>query len=90
MRIQGNYLCGWHNKKKLTDKTFRVFASNDWNDTYVGKQKREGATIEKFGNTPEHCFIDNTDVKEKKVPDKLDRCWYINLAKKRLEDYGVI
>lgn len=90
VRIQGNYLCGWHNKKKLTDKTFRVFASNDWNDTYVGKQKREGATIEKFGNTPEHCFIDNTDVKEKKVPDKLDRCWYINLAKKRLEDYGVI
>ncbi|MCQ2978245.1 MAG: hypothetical protein MJ245_00410 [Clostridia bacterium] len=90
VRIQGNYLCGWHNKKKLIDKTFRVFASKDVTDTYIGKQKSKGATIEKFANTPEHCFIDNEDIKEKKVPAKLDRSWYIDLAKKRLEDYGVM
>lgn len=90
VRIQGNYLCGWHNKQKLSDKTFRVFASKDVTDTYVGKQKKEGATIEKFGYTSEHCFIDNEDIKNKKVPDKLDKQWYIDLAKERLKQYGVI
>lgn len=90
VRIQGTYLCGWHNRKKLSDKTFRVFASNDWNDSYIGKQKRIGATIEKFSNTPERCFIDNEDIKNKKIPAKLDKKWYINLAKERLKQYGVI
>lgn len=90
VKISGKYLCGWHNNKKLTDKTFRVFASKNNTDTYIGKQKTEGATIEKFANTPEHCFIDNTNIKDKKVPDCLDRSWYIELAKERLKQYGVL
>jgi len=90
VRIQGNYLCGWHNNKKLTDKTFRVFASKDKTDTYVGKQKAKGATVEKFGNTSIHCFIDNEDIKEKQVPAKLDKQWYIDLAYERLKQYGVM
>lgn len=90
VRIQGNYLCGWHNSKKLIDKTFRVFASKDRSDTYIGKQKSAGATIEKFANTPEHCFIDNEDIKDKKVPNKLNKQWYIDLANERLKQYGVM
>ena len=90
VKISGKYLHGWHNHKFLNDKTFRVFASTNKNDTYIGKQKTEDATIEKFANTPEHCFIDNTDIKDKKVPDKLDRSWYIELAKERLKQYGVL
>lgn len=89
IKISNKYLCGWHNGKKLTDKTFRVFASLNISDTYIGKQKSEDATIEKFANTPEHCFIDNTNIKEKLISDDLDKNWYINLAKKRLNDYGV-
>ena len=89
VKVSSKYLCGWHNRKKLTDKTFRVFASKDNTDTYIGKQKSEGSTIEKFANTPDHCFIDNTNVNEKKVPDKLDRQWYIDLANERLKQYGV-
>lgn len=89
VKVSGKYLCAWHNGQKLTDKTFRVFASLNISDTYIGKQKSEGATIEKFANTPENCFIDNTDIKEKLVPDKLNKTWYIELAKKRLKDFGV-
>lgn len=90
VKVSSKYLCGWHNRKKLTDKTFRVFASKDYKDTFIGKQKNEGATIEKFANTPEHCFIMNEDIKERRIPNKLDRNWYINLAKERLNQFGVM
>lgn len=90
VKISGKYDCGWHNGKQLTDKTFRVFASKDNTDTYIGKQKSEGATIEKFANTPEHCFINNDDIKNEKVPYKLDKKWYIDLSKERLKQFGVI
>ena len=90
VKVSSKYLCGWHNNKKLTDKTFRVFASDNNSDTFIGKQKSVGSTIEKFANTPEHCFIDNTDVNEKKVPNKLNRSWYIALAHERLKQYGVM
>ena len=90
VKISGKYLCGWHNKKILNDKTFRVFASTNDEDTYIGKQKAEGATIEKFANTPEHCFIDNSDINNKTVPDNLDRSWYVKLAKERLKQFGVL
>ena len=91
VKISGKYNCGWHNGKQLTDKTFRVFASKDNTDTYIGKQKAAaGATIEKFANTPEHCFIDNEDIKEKDVPYKLNKTWYIDLSKERLKQFGVM
>ena len=44
---------------------------------------------DKFGNTPDSCFIENGDVTEMSIPNKLDRQWYINLAKKRLKDFGL-
>ena len=34
--------------------------------------------------------IFNDEVKSVPVPDKLDRQWYINLANKRLSDFGVV
>ena len=44
---------------------------------------------EKFGNTPDHCFICNDDVTEMKCPDKLDKQYYIDIAERRLKDYGL-
>ena len=77
-----------------TDKTFRVFASTD--RSKGGLFKVSGKVVkgrkknpEKFGNTPEHCFIINDDVTNLPVPDELDRQYYIDLAWKRLKDYGV-
>ena len=89
VKVSSKYNCAWHNGHRLTDKTFRVFASTDQHDGYIGKQKTEGATIEKFANTPEHCFIENSDINNAPVPDKLDRQYYINLAKERLKQFGV-
>lgn len=88
-KLTGKYWRTWHNGEYMTEKCHRVFASSDKKDTYMGKCKKKGATIEKFGNSPDHCFIENGNVKGLKVPKKLDRNWYIDLAKKRLNQYGV-
>ena len=71
-------------------KSYRVFASKDDWDGRLLKVKAGKPKGEKFGNTPEHCFICNDDVNGMKCPDKLDKDWYIQFAKKRLKDFGVI
>lgn len=77
-----------------TDKTFRVFASRY--QSRGGIYKVSGKMVkgreknpEKFANTPDHCFIINDDVSTMPVPDELDKQYYIDLAWKRLKDYGV-
>lgn len=99
VKVSNKYICGWHNGQTLTDKTFRVFASTDQHDGYVGKVKLKktkhengfilAEVVEKFANTPEHCFIENGDINNAPVPDKLDRQYYITLAKERLKQFGV-
>lgn len=89
VKISSNYKMAWHNGEYLKDKTFRVFASKNLKDTYMGKIKENSSTIEKFGDTPSRCFIDNGDIKDKKVDSNLDKKWYIDLAYKRLDDFGV-
>lgn len=88
VKVSNKYFCAWHNGRKLKDKTFRVFASTDNRDGSIYKQKAEGAKLEKFANTPEHCTIYNYQI----TPEtrlKLDKKYYIELAKKRLKDYGI-
>ena len=89
VKLSGKYWRAWHNGKFYTEKCYRVFASTKKSDTYMGKAKNKDATIEKFGNTPDNCFIDNGNVNEKNVPSYLDKNWYIDLAKDRLKQYGV-
>lgn len=90
VKVSSKYLCGYHNGQDLTDKTFRVFASTDPLDSYIGKKKNQDAYAEKFANTPMRCFIMNESVKGVKVDDRLDKKWYIDLAYKRLrEKFGV-
>lgn len=86
VKVSSKYKYGWHNGEIQTDKTYRVFASTNYKDTYIGKIKEKGATIEKFANTPEHCFIENGNVNGVKVPEKLNKRWYIALAEKRLRE----
>lgn len=91
VKVSNKYVCGEHNGKQLNDKTFRVFASKDQNDTATYKLKNKNGVLmpEKFANTPLHCFIENGDINGKKPPEKLNRNWYIDLAKERLKQYGV-
>ena len=76
------------NKVKYDNKAYRVFASTDITDGRL--LKCDGVrNPAKFGNTPDHCFIENGDIRNMKIPDKLDRDYYIKLTKKRLEDFGL-
>lgn len=74
---------------ELKERCVRVFASIDMNDGGLWKVKCSDK-IEKLEGTPEHSFIWNDEVNGVSVPHKLDKQWYINLAKKRLKDFGVI
>ena len=77
---------------KYTYKSYRVFASSDPKAGRLLKCKRQisgSPKKDKFGNTPEHCFIWNDVVEGVKCPKELDRQWYIDFAIKRLNDYGI-
>ena len=75
--------------RKYTYKSYRVFASNRKTDGRLLKRKKIKPKGEKFGNTPDHSFIYNDSVVGITVPPELDRQWYIDLAKKRLKQFGV-
>lgn len=74
---------------KYTYKSYRVFASKDLKDGRLLKNGGKRGKSEKFGNTPDHCFIFNDDVNGVKVPSNLDKQWYIDFAKKRLKGFGI-
>lgn len=90
VKVSGKYKYGVHGHERLTDRCFRVFASTRESDGMIGRVKAGKAKPEKFGNTSEHSFIDNGDVHGKKCPSYLDKSWYIQLAKTRLAQFGVI
>jgi DNA polymerase len=89
VKISYKYMHGTHNGRKLTDKTFRVFASKDPSDGPIRKVKSLDKNPEKFANTPERCFIHNESVLRQPLPEKLDKSWYVDLANERLAQFGV-
>lgn len=78
---------------KYENKAYRVFASNSPIDyrllkcKWIVKDDKPHRKADKFGNTPDHCFIYNDDIVGKTVPDNLDKQWYIDLANKRIKDF---
>lgn len=85
VKVSSKYAAAYHGNNKLDEKTIRVFASRSRADGGIFKRKT-GGNLEKVGNTPKKCFIDNTNIKNKKVPRKLNRNWYIEVSKKRIND----
>ena len=75
--------------KELQEKTIRVFASKNPDGGLVKLHAKTGRYA-KIENTPKNCFIFNADVNGYPVPSILDRQWYIDLAYKRLKDFGII
>lgn len=76
--------------QRYSYKSYRVFASNNPDEGRILKCGGVRGKPEKFGNTPDNCFIFNDDVNGVTLPKKLDKQWYIDLARKRLKDFGVI
>ena len=89
----GNGVSGKDNKitsingELLKGKVHRVFASKRQSDGSIYKLKIEKGikSYEQFANTPTHLFIDNEDVHDKSIPKYLDKEYYINEAKKRID-----
>lgn len=89
----GNGVSGKDNKitsingELLKGKVHRVFASKRQSDGSIYKLKNEKGvkSYEQFANTPTHLFIGNEDVHDKSIPEYLDKEYYINEAKKRID-----
>ena len=82
----------YDNRERSYNKAYRVFASKDPEDGRLLKCRTlsDGTYQEaKFGKTPDKCFIINDDIKGVKCPDKLDKGWYIDYARRRLKQFGI-
>jgi len=86
VKVSSKYQYALHGDKKLNEKILRVFASKNYSDKGVYKINSKGKP-EKIAGTPERCFIDNRDINNKRISRKLDRDWYIDVAKKRIIDF---
>lgn len=89
-KISSKYTHILYGGKPIKEKCVRVFASKADSDPGVKKVHATRKTAVKLTNSPEHCFIWNDSVNGVSVPDRLDKEWYVNFAKKRLGDFGVI
>lgn len=89
-KISGKYIHILHGEKIIKEKCVRLFASNIETDAGVKKLHATTGRPAKLQNSPEHCFFYNDEVNGVKVPEKLDKEWYITLANKRLKDFGVM
>ena len=89
-KASGKYKHILHGDKALIEKTIRIFASTLSTDPGVQKVHATTGRPAKIPNSPENCFIYNDEVNGVKVPKKLDKKFYIDMANKRLADFGVI
>lgn len=105
-KISAKYDCILHGvfwnsigKKKVADlskafevneKCVRVFASKNQTDGGLMMIHSKTKKPAKISETPEHAFLYNEEVEGMKCPEQLNKNWYIELAEKRLKDFGVI
>ena len=89
-KISSKYTHILYGDKPIKEKCVRIFASTSTTDPGIKKVHAIKKNAAKLTNSPAHCFIWNDEVKGVPIPEKLDRAWYIGVAKKRLADFGVI
>lgn len=88
-KASGKYLYILHGDERLNESCIRIFASRRDSDQGVKKVSARTGKPEKISNSPEHSFIFNENVNGVPVPAYLDKKWYINMARKRLKDFGI-
>ena len=71
-------------EKIPVQKVNRIYATADERYGKIYKVKAENDMTAKIESLPEHCIIDNDN---QLTIDKVDRQFYIDLAKKRINDY---
>ena len=70
--------------KESVQKVNRVYAAIDKKYGKLFKIKAENDSTAKIEMLPEHCIIDNDN---KLTIESVDKAWYIELAKKRINDF---
>lgn len=90
-KISSKYVCILHGGIPVNERCIRVFASKDVFDLGLKKLHAETGKKAKLEGTPDHCFIVNSEINGRKCSEfrDLDKQWYIDLANKRLNDFGV-
>lgn len=71
-------------EKIPVQKVNRIYATADERYGKIYKVKAENDMTAKIESLPEHCIIDNDN---QLTIDKVDKTFYIELAKKRINDY---
>ena len=89
-KISSKYTYIKHGDKILKERCIRCFASKRSSDGGLYKLHGTTNTLAKLESTPDHAFLWNESVIGVRCPDKLDKQWYINKTKERLESFGVI
>lgn len=89
-KLSSKYDYAVHGSKKIKERVIRSFASTRESDGALRKKHSTTGSYEKISLTSDHNFINNGDIRNVRTPNYLDKNYYTNLAKKRLEDFGVI
>lgn len=76
-------------EKRPVQKVNRVYATTDPRYGRLYKVKADNGSEAKIDSLPEHCIIDNTAVADPDhtTVDKIDRQFYIDMARKRVNDF---
>ncbi|MBU5487004.1 hypothetical protein KQI77_02345 [Clostridium sp. MSJ-8] len=87
VKASSKYKYALHGDEIINEKISRVFASRSRRDGGIFKLKNDKNKPDKMAGTPLHAFIENGDIKDVKIPRKLDKQWYIDVANKRIKDF---
>lgn len=86
-KVGSKYVGIYHGEKFLAEKCVRCFASKDDKDGGLTKLHAKTCKRAKVEGTPLHARLVNGDVNGMSCPDWLDRDWYIEMARKRVNDF---
>ena len=84
VKLSSKYEYAEYNGERLYNKCNRVFASSDLSDGAIYAVKDGGKRKDKYANTPNNCYIENGSTQGVRIPKKLNKEWYINVANDRL------
>ena len=87
VKVSHKYDYAWKDGKIYKERVFRFFASKEDSDGTLYKKHKSKDSLDKVARVPDKCFIDNTNIVDKTVPDKLDRQWYIDSAYSMIGDF---
>ena len=76
-----------HYGKILGERCVRVFATKDHRHGRILMKHKDRKRLGLFPSTPEHSAIYNGDITKARIPEWLDKQWYIDEAKRKIEDF---